>query len=324
MPFIIQRNDITKLEVDAIVNSTNSEPYYDGGTDETINLAAGDDLLNERRSFGHIELTKAIITKGYNLPAKHVIHVVTPKYIDGSSEEDYLLKQTYINALTLAKDNNLESIAFPLLASGTYRFPKSYALDIAGKAIKEFLEDNDMLIYLVVYDDKSYQLSLDKYGEIKSYIDENYESEHQPLFERVIAPFEDAKPLKKKPKRTLQQAVQDLDDSFSTSLLKIIDYLGLDEVKVYKKANIDKRLFSKIKSNADYHPSKKTALSFCIALELNLDDTEDLLSRAGYALSKASKFDLIISYFIETENYDMFEIDAVLLKLTNETLCNYN
>ena len=329
MPFIIIRNDITKMQVDAIVNSTSQEVYIGEGVDKTINDIAGKELLLERQSFGHLDITQAVITKGYKLLAKHVIHVAAPIYRDGMQNEDVLLYKTYKNAMFLADENNLESIAFSFLSTGTYRFPKRQALEIAVSAIKDFLNDHDMTIYLVVYDKTSYDISVDRFNEVKSYINEVLIQERTRLSESIYY-NEDAfcniinnKESGIRKKRTLADVINDIDDTFVVSLFKIIEYKNFKEQDVYKRANIDKKLFSKLRSNINYHPNKNTAIALCIALELNLDETKDLLNKAGYALSLSIKFDIIVRYFIDNKNYDIYELDQVLFKFTNKTLSNY-
>jgi O-acetyl-ADP-ribose deacetylase (regulator of RNase III) len=330
MPFIIVRNDITKMQVDAIVNSTSQEVFVGGGVDKAINEIAGKDLLLERQSFGHLDITQAIITKGYNLLAKNVIHVAAPIYTNGLNNDSILLYKTYMNAMLLAYSKNLESIAFPFLSTGTYRFPKKQALEIAARAIKDFLNKHDMTIYLVVYEKTSYDISLERFNDVKSYIDEvlvrdkirdkrlfieSYEKASYDSFQYI-----DKKP---KRKRTLADVINDIDDTFVISLFKIIEFKQFKEQDVYKRANIDKKLFSKLRSNINYHPNKNTSISLCIALELNLDETKDLLIKAGYALSYSIKFDIIVRYFIENKIYDIYELDQVLFKFTSKTLSNY-
>jgi O-acetyl-ADP-ribose deacetylase (regulator of RNase III) len=318
MPFEILRQDITKMNVDAIVNSTGSYPGVGGGADFKINESAGPELLAERQSFGFLKTTEAVLTKGYQLNAKHVIHVVGPVYVDGTQNEEELLYKTYENALKLASQTDIESIAFPLISSGTFGFPRGKALEIALNAIKSFLDISNMMIYLVVYDERTYQLSLDRFISIKSYIETN-QIEKSYLNRRIYSANylkSDESPQLKK----LEDIMDRLDDTFAESLFHLIDERGLDDISVYKKANIDRRLFSKIKSNLDYQPSKLTAVAFAIALELSLDETKDLLAKAGYALSESSKFDLIIQYFIENENYDLYEINQVLFTFNQKLL----
>lgn len=331
MPFEILRKDITEMEVDAIVNSTSPFPSVGGGADFAIHQKAGAELLKERASFGMLQTTRAIITKGYNLPAKHVIHVVGPIYLDFHDEEEKLLYQTYLNALKLADQYHLESIAFPLISSGTFGFPKGIALDIALKVTKAFLEEHDMMIYLLVYDNESYQASKERLKDIKSYLEMKENGNDLNVFysykrfENSIQNEETAnystsffnesrvKPSRKgQTKRSLIDVVDGLQETFVKSLIRHINEKGLNYIKVYKNANIDRKLFSKITSNDNYQPKKETVIAFAIALELNLDETKDLLNKAGYSLSPSKKFDCIIEYFIENEIYDMYEINVAL------------
>ncbi|MFW5913538.1 MAG: macro domain-containing protein [Bacillota bacterium] len=262
-----------------------------------------------------------MITQGYALNARHVIHVVGPVYKDGKQNEETLLYETYQNALRLAKENRMESIAFPLIASGTFRFPRGKALEIALDAINEFLFNSDMMVYLVVYDEPSYLLSLDRFIGVKNYIENKQVSEtaleDQTFFSKASSDYSKAPSQKD---RKLEDLIKHRDDTFAKSLFYHIDEKTLDDVTVYKKANIDRKLFSKIKSDLSSQPSKKTAIAFAIALELNLDETKNLLKKAGYALSKSSTFDLIIQYFIEEGNYDLFEINQVLFTFDQKTL----
>lgn len=308
MPFEIIHNDITTMHVDAIVNSTSPLPKIEGGTDLIIHKVAGSELLKARERFGILNDTEAVITKGYNLPATYVIHVIAPVYIDGFFDEHAMLYNTYMNALKLAQSRELTSIAFPLIASGTYAFPRGEALTIALRAIEAFLKTYEMMIYLVVYDDASYQLSKARFNTIKSYI-----KHHQDQKETLTV-------HQSKAVSDLDEWLQIKDETFTESLLSIIDAKGLDDVSVYKKANIDRKLFSKIRSNPAYQVSKPTAIALALALELNLDETQDLLMRAGYALSPSQPFDLIVQFFIESGNYNLFEINQTLFAFEGRTL----
>lgn len=335
MPFEIIRNDITKVHADAIVNAANSSLLGGGGVDGAIHRAAGPELLAECRTLGGCEIGQAKITKGYKLPAKYVIHTVGPRWKDGNSGEEKLLAECYKNSLTLAKDYNLESIAFPLIASGAYGYPKDRALKTAISVIGDFLLSNDMTVYLVVYDKAAFMLSEKLFSSISQYIDDKY-IEEQPLnirdrFEErhrleenysdssVLYSVEAPAPLKKH-KRSLIDVVNQMDDTFSQRLLRLIDEKGMTDVETYKKANIDRKLFSKIRSDINYKPRKSTAIAFAIALQLNLDETKDLLLKAGFALSNSSKFDIIIQYFIKEGNYNIFEINEALFAFDQNLL----
>ena len=325
MPFEILRQDITKMHVAAIVNSTSAHPSMGGGSDFEIHQAAGDELFKERETFGVLEEGRAILTKGYQLPAPYVIHVVGPVYLGGQHEEHGRLRQTYLSALSLARYHQLESIAFPLISSGTYQFPRGEALDVALSAIKTFLDEHEMMIYLLVYDDASYQVSLERFISVKNYLEASPSDSlfaAQNLSERLSVSnlSHESDASIRSEKRSLDDLDLELDETFAESLFRLIDERGLNDVDVYKKANIDRKLFSKIKSNPHHQPSKLTALAFALALELNLDQTKDLLNKAGYSLSPSSKFDKIIAYFIEEETFDLFEINQVLFAFEQKTL----
>lgn len=316
MPLEIIRNDITKVHADAIVNAADPSLLGGGGTDGAIHKAAGPGLLAECKSLGGCKAGEAKITKGYDLPAKYVIHTVGPVWHDGSSGEEKVLSDCYKNSLELAKQHKLESVAFPLISSGTFGYPRDKALSAAISAIGEFLLKNDMTVYLVVYDSSSFMLSEKLFSSIKQYIDDNYIEERVPDFRRdrirenLVREYPNAAVFRSE--RSLDDVVRNLDDTFSQMLLRLIDEKGMKDSETYKKANIDRKLFSKIRNDIYYKPSKQTAVAFAVALELNLDETRDLLGRAGFALSRSCHFDMIIQYFIEHDNYDIFEINEAL------------
>lgn len=313
MPFQILHNDITNMETDAIVNAANSNLIAGGGVCGAIFSKAGkDELQKECNLLSPCPVGHAVITKGYNLKSKYIIHAVGPVYKDGNSGEETYLKSAYKNSLKLAKDYNLKSISFPLISAGIYGYPKKEALNIAVTTIKEFLQDNDMDIYLVVFNREVVCLSEKLYHNIKHYIDDFYEDEN--YFPRNINLLEMEEIIEEKSfdKKSLENILDNMDETFSQMLLRLIEEKGKTDVEIYKKANMDRKLFSKIRSNKDYNPKKTTALSLAIALELSLDETNDLLSRAGYSLSHSHKFDLIIEYFIKNKNYDIFTINEAL------------
>lgn len=303
MPFEILRNDILKMEVDAIVNSTSQEPFVFGGLDAKIHEKAGPELLRNRARFGSLRLAQPIITSGHNLLSKYVIHVVGPIYKNGKLNEKQQLKDTYTNVLKLAMEMKLESIAFPLISSGTFKYPRKEALEVALGVIKGFSDLPDMMIYLVVYDEESYQASKPFLNELKY----NETVMTDVMMNRTTTP----KLIRTKP-RSLEELIDEIEDTFQEMLFKFINQKGLEDVDVYKKANIDRKLFSKIRSNRLYQPSKSTALAFAVALELNYDETLDFLKKAGYTLSDALPQDIIVGYYIAKGNYDIFEINIAL------------
>lgn len=334
MPLEIIRNDITKVHADAIVNAANSSLLGGGGVDEAIHRAAGPDLLAECRNLGGCEVAQAQITKGYKLPAKYVIHTVGPIWHDGKSNEEKLLANCYKNALALAKEYHLESIAFPLISSGAYGYPKDRALKTAISVIGDFLLKNEMTVFLVVYDTAAFKLSGKLFSSIAQYIDDQYIEEHpsnrrrrlaenlqlsESYFDEPVFSMEASVPVKKH-KISLDDAVKQMDETFSQMLQRLIVEKGMTDAQTYKRANIDRKLFSKIRNNFNYKPSKPTTIAFAIALKLNLDETKDLLLKAGFALSRSSKFDIIIEYFIERGNYDIIEINEALFDFEQSTL----
>ena len=318
MPLKIIRNDITKLKTDAIVNAANIKLQKGGGVCGAIFAASGvRELQAECDKIGHCDVGSAVITSGYKLPAKYIIHTVGPIWEGGGKNEEKLLYNAYSNSLALAKEHGVESIAFPLISSGIYGYPKDDALGIAISAISDFLFSNEMEVYLVIYDKKATLLSEILFSNIEKYIDDNY-VEDSRISQKIrgIESYERQSDILYSPmakeSRSLEELMDQLEDSFAEMLFRLIDEKGLTDVETYKRANIDRRLFSKIRSNLDYKPSKATAIALAIALKLNLDETKDLLGKAGYALSRSDKSDLIIEYFINEKNYNIFEINEAL------------
>ena len=364
MAFQIIRNDITKVSADAIVNTANPKPKFVSGTDYAIYMAAGaEELLKERQKIGNIETGQAAVTPAFALSAKYIIHTVGPAWVDGEHGEREAVRSCYENSLRLAKELGCESIAFPLIATGVYGFPKADALQIAVTVFSEFLTDTDMEIILVVFDEASFVLSGKIFSGVDAFIDENYVSEkmdseyslgasaatmalgnrlpdekrrgrrffadslHLPRrkdsarAESIQADLEEEADLEEasfdvepiigapmaamagayKAGRSLDDLMANVSETWQESLFRLIDEKGYTDTEVYKRANVDRKLFSKIRSNAEYQPKKITAVAFALALKLSLDETKDLLGRAGYALSPSSRFDLIIEYFIGQE-----------------------
>ncbi len=352
MPFEIVRNDIVNMQVDAIVNTANPQPIVGYGVDAGIHGKAGPALLAAREKIGRIAAGEVAVTPGFALDAKFVIHAVGPIWQGGEHGEEQLLRKCYDEALKAALQHGCESVAFPLLSAGNHGFPKPLALQTAISAFSSFLLEHEMQIYLVVFSRNAFELSEKLFRSVESYIDENYIRDKtldeygvsdkcdmraaelaqlRRAFElqralRQSAELQSAEPLymdgdcaplphgcaPRAAEGSLEELLQNTDAGFSETLLALIDRTGRKDSDVYKKANVDRKLFSKIRSNPEYRPSKTTALAFAIALELSLEETRDFIARAGYALSPSSKFDIIVEFFIKQKNYDVFELNEVL------------
>ena len=359
MPFKIIRNDITKMKVDAVVNTANPEPIYSRGTDIGIYMAAGrEELLKARQEIGVLEEGDAAVTPGFALPANYIIHAVSPRYYDGTRQEADKLRFCYEKSLHLAVQHKCQSIAFPLIATGSYGFPKAEGLEIALSVIHSFLMQEDMMIYLVLFDHESVRLSGHIFEDIEEYIDENYVREKKieeygnhcessignigelPLDEDEELIWDNAceepaywdafsnagecasmpimsapVPRSTVPERSLEDIIAHIGETFQQRLFRLIDEKGREDVEVYKRAGKDKKFFHKIRSNVHYQPSKHTVFAFALSLELSLDETKDLLASAGFAISPASRFDLIMQYLFEQKIYDIYKIDCILYEM---------
>lgn len=392
MALQIIRNNIINVEADAIVNTANPKVAVGRGVDFVIYEAAGyEKLFAARAAIGEIEPGQAAYTPAFDLKAKYIIHTVGPAWRGGDYGERETVASCYRNSLELAKKLKCESIAFPLIATGTYGFPKDEALRIAIAEISGFLLGNEMEVMLVVYDKESFRVSGKLFSDIRMYIGDSDVEEmslseasrrsalsggsvgrasgnmSEPLYKSSannsytgkrkrrrrqlfgkhkeeeaatkLAPLEDtadeeallektvveeactdaALPFPSE-ERSLEERVWHMDKKFQEYLFMLIDRKGLTDPEVYKKANIDRKHFSKIRSNPDYMPSKRTALALALALELSLDETKDLLARAGLALSPSILFDIIIEYCIKSKNYDIYDINCILFEYDQPTL----
>lgn len=322
MPLKMIRNDITKVQADAIVNTANPKPKYADGTDRAIYEAAGaKQLLQERMKIGMIAPGEAKVTPAFALDAEYIIHTVGPAWRDGNHGEYEILRSCYANALKKADELGCTSIAFPLIATGVYGFPKDRALRIAMDTISGFLLSHEMTVYLVVFDDDSFQLSSRISEDVKSFIDANRVRQKRAV--EYGSRWENVRriePMEMECCRGLGAEDFVEGKTFQEKLFELIDEKGLSNAQVYKAANMDRKHFSKIQCNKNYHPGKKTAMALCIALKLNMDEAKDLLSRADWAFSPSRKMDLVVMAAISEQMYDINEINAVLFDMKLEIL----
>lgn len=321
MPLEIVRNDITKMETDAVVNAANSGLKMGGGVCGAIFTAAGARQLQEACDrIGHCDAGDAVYTDGFALPADFIIHTVGPVWQGGSNNEESLLRSCYRNSLELALKIGCRSIAFPLISTGIFGYPKEPALRIAISEIESFLMEQEMNVSLVVFDRQSFGISEKLYESIAAFIDEQEASVLEKKFsyrreindEILIQRQDEEIKMESAMEMGLEDILKNADESFSERLFHYIDEKGMTDTETYKKANIDRKLFSKIRNSPSYTPMKKTIVAFAIALELDILETEDLLGKAGYRLSRSHKFDLIILYFLERKNYNIHEINEAL------------
>lgn len=354
MPFKIVRNDITKVKADVIVNTANPNPICASGTDLAIYEAAGKEkLLAERANIGKIARGDIAVTSAYNLNAKYIIHTVGPVWTDGLHHEFEILEDCYRKSLQKALELKCESIAFPLISTGVYGFPKDKALQIAVSVFSQFLTENEIEIILVVFDKRSFQLSAQIVGDIDSYICANYvresykkeypvqrrssarmrELSEEVLYEEMLQReaddnglFEEdtdaglSQPAMLSADTSLEDQLANIGVSFHDKLFELIDEAHLDNKDVWKRANLDRKHFSKIQCDQNYHPKKKTVMALCIALQLDLEQSKDLLARADWAFSPSSKVDLIVQKAIIDKQYDIMQLNVTLFKYTNEIL----
>ena len=357
VPFELIRNDITRMRVDAIVNAANNTLLGGGGVDGAIHRAAGPQLLAECRTLGGCPTGEARITGGYRLPCRYVIHTVGPIWQGGGSGEKDLLVSCYLSSLRLAADHGCETVAFPLISAGVYGYPKDQAIRVASDTIRAFLADHDMTVYLVIYDFSAYVISQTLYNGIRAYISDAeipaYVEEEESLRKTYLNSPAGARkkeqleinslpPHPKEKKRTdgmaapsvpfmacdeadassasLDEYLAGLDEGFRDMLLRKIDEENITDAACYKRANVDRKLFNKIKNQPDYRPGKSTVLAFAVALRLPLPEIREMLAKAGFSLTHSSKADLIVEYFVLQGIYDVFTINEALFSFDQKLL----
>ena len=347
MPLILVRGDITAMTVDAIVNAANKRLLGGGGVDGAIHAAAGPGLLAECLKLGGCPPGEARLTGAYRLKADYIIHTVGPRWRGGGHGEEETLRACYRSSLALAKEKGCGTVAFPLISAGIFGYPKEEALAVAEEEIRRFLLDAEMTVYIVIYghafpDRERYPelrallqppppaaMSMQMGAAPSAPVPEEKER-RKPGFLREkraarretgampaampFFPAEEAREanLADEAAPGLREALSELDESFSQMLLRKITEKGLTDAECYKKANIDRKLFSKIRSDVRYRPSKPTVLAFAVALELGLGETREMLMKAGFALSRSSEFDVIVEYYIRRGQYDIDRINEAL------------
>ena len=344
MPLLFVRRDITSMRVDAVVNAANESLLGGSGVDGAIHQAAGPELLAECRTLGGCKTGEAKITGGYRMPCKYIIHTVGPIYRGGMYGEAEQLRDCYRNSLKLAEERGCESVAFPAISTGVYGYPFGEATAIAVQTVKEYLTEHDMTVYLVFFGRAGLHRERDG---LEDYINKNREqttlysvsmnssamtsgasAKGKSLFGRRQSSVRKESSFREEisdsASGAMSCAMADaeasetpdfrsmLDESFSEMLLRKIDESGMTDAECYKRANIDRKLFSKIRSDRAYRPSKPTVIAFAVALKLGADETEEMLKKAGYALSESALFDVIIRYFIERGEYDVLKINEAL------------
>ena len=358
MPLRIIRNDITKVKADAIVNTANPEVAIGGGVETAIYSAAGKEkLLDARKKIGILQPGEVGVTEAFDLEAKYIIHVSSPRWKGGNKGEIKCLRDCYEKVLKTAKDYGCKSIAFPLLATGTYGFPKEVGVQVAVDAFTAFLEEYEMEITLVVFECEAVSISGKLVEEVRSFIDdrlveealvEEY-AEDRPyrrerrfgaetaslvpvnegvkdvkeLYTSKIPYMAEEKPLARcAPQVSLEDALKNIyTDSFEKYLQKLINKKGLKNSEIYAAANISKQYFSKL-LKGQVKPSKEKMLALAVGLRLNMDETVDFLRIAGYALSPISQTDTVVEYFIRKQEYNVLKIDIVLFDYGLEPLSN--
>lgn len=316
MPIQIVRNDITKIKADAIVNAANQYACVGTGVDLSIYNAAGYiPLLRERKKIGTINPGECMPTSGFNLECKYIIHTVGMFWEDGKHGEEAVLRNCYKNSLLMAKRLKCTSVAMPLLAAGNFLYPKELAIKIAHEEIEAFLKRNDLQVILVIFDKECLNISQKRFDDIKEYIDNKYVEAHNSSQVEEIEFIRANRNLNRQQthsKLTIEDLLKRQGETFSQMVLRIMEEKKLKPAEVYYAANLDRKNFSKIKTNVNFHPNKLTAISIAVGLKLNVQETKKLLETAGYSLSYSDKFDIIIMYCMENNIYDYMDINTEL------------
>jgi len=326
MPLTIIRNDITEMETEAIVNAANTQLVEGGGVCGAVFDKAGRQKMTEAcAKLAPCAVGGAVITPGFKLKAKYVIHAVGPVWQGGIQHEEELLRLAYLRSLELAHSHKLKSIAFPLISAGIYHYPREQALAVALDEIQRYLMRYEMDVTMVLYGHSTAELGYRLQKDLKSYIDDHYVEEHyyRRFNTEILSDMLQAPPALRQVQYEYQENLPIIfpeEETFSQALLKLIDAKEMSDVTAYKRSNIDRKLFSKIRSNKSYNPTKRTVLAFTVGLELSVKEASDLLARAGYAFSPCHKRDLIVMWFLENRKYDINQVNAALFDYDQELL----
>ena len=341
MPLRIIRNDLLKMEVDAIVNPTDSLLSGSGSIDFKIHLAGEEALQKELDAFGKCNVGDAILTHAYNLPCEYIIHTVGPVW-NGDAKVFKAIESCYRNCLEIALDQDFESIAFPLIATGTFGCPTDKAIQIAINTINSFLIDYELDIYLVVYNSEAFGISQKLVEDVRSYIDADIiEDERIQCIQKLLSFYEfNEAPLEKRPvgKIRISEAIEptlkccapcgvpflsnECCDFETENLENLIP--ELDKIKGFNEDSFTYKLFkiiddNKLKDAEVYNaagiskmvfsnlrkgtiPKKKTVFQLCLALPINIEQATELLASAGYTFVLSNKFEKTIKKIIEAKN----------------------
>ena len=328
MPIRVFRNDITLVKADAIVNSANPEPIIGGGAEAAIYEAADKKaLLAERKKIGDINPGEVAYTPAFKLSAKYIIHTVGPIWRGGSQGEAVILSSCYEKSLELAEELGCKSIAFPFISTGTYGFPKDKAIEIAAASINRFLKYHKMSVILVVLDKESFKISGKKFSDVASFIEANiveeklnkvYKSASGISRRNSLIEFRNLHFMHQRNTDELPDDISELlkmsKASFSSRVQSMVQQRGLEPSDLYNKSGLlTKKIYSDMKTLGDnYRPKKGTAVAFCLALELDLPQTLELIGSAGWTLSDSKYIDLIIKWHIDKKDFNIRHINDTL------------
>ena len=317
MPFSIVRGDIARVEADVVVNAANERLAPGSGVCGAIYAAAGyDDMLAACRELGGCPTGEAVVTPGFALPARWCVHTVGPVWRGGAAGEERALRSCYRSVFRETVRLGATSVAYPLVSAGVYGYPAEGALAVAREETRAFLESHDDVdVMLVVFDDDVIWRGSELAREVAGLVegdDVGLESDALVLEEVACVPPSEVRARRPCVPPSLDERLSSLEPTFSETVLALVDERGMTDAEVYHRANLSRQLFSKLRGNPGYRPTKATAVALCMGLALGLGEAEDLLARAGYALSPSSAFDAVVSFFLERGIHDVLRLNEVL------------